>query len=354
MLKSVALNKNRVVLLEVGGSHEECLLTQINALKAANKEVILIIDEQIAQRSEFLLEAVEDVRVIPTDMGTNRQKANHLFRILKILNPEKVVFNTAQGTIVRNLSFKLRFTSIQCYGIIHTVRKFTESFTQKYISKKIRNYLFLSEYLMQQCPPKKGLQLDYFYPVDFPFRSESAPQKSVVIIGGVEKRRKDLEGAVQLIAQTEGYQFIFLGKSDAENADVIAFKEHLGSEGLSDRVLLYNDFVDHEEFNRVVSRASFLLPLVHPDTASAEQYFINQISGAMTVAFGYSVPLLLHDHYTTIKEMNVAAFYYKMDTFQMDFENAVKERPEKIAQILSNEYYSPGWNRERFIHFLGY
>ena len=341
-------------MVEVGGSHEECLLTQIRALRAASKEVILVLDEQVAGRSAYLADEADDTRVVLKDMGSNRMIADHIYRTLKALRPEKVVFNTAQGTIVRNLAFKLRFSRIRCYGIIHTVRKFTESFTQKWISKTIRNYLFLSEDLLKKAGEQRHLRMDYFYPLDFPGLQSLETEKTIVITGGVEERRKDLIGCMSIIKQVkdDGYSFVFLGKSDPENETVKAFKDRLEKEGLSNLVTFFDEFVDHKTFDHYLGSASFVLPLVHPNTPSAEQYFTNQISGATNLSYAYKVPLLLHEAYADVEEMQAASFYYSIEEFGSEFNRFVADRDGKVESMRSYKPYSSLNQQERYRNFI--
>lgn len=353
-MKSKKIQKDRVVLVEVGGSHEECLLTQIRALKAASKEVILVLDEQVAGRSAYLADEADDTRVVLKDMGSNRMIAYHIYRMLKVLRPEKVVFNTAQGTIVRNLAFKLRFSRIRCYGIIHTVRKFTESFTQKWISKTIRNYLFLSEDLLKKAGEQRHLRMDYFYPLDFPGMQSLETEKTIVITGGVEERRKDLIGCMSIIKQVkdDGYSFVFLGKSDPDNETVQSFKGELAKNGLTNTVTFFDDFVDHKTFDHYLGSASFILPLVHPNTPSAEQYFTNQISGATNLSYAYKVPLLLHEAYADIEEMQAASIYYSIEEFGSQFKRFVADRDGKVESMKAHEPYSAQYQQERYHNFI--
>lgn len=342
------------MLVEVAGSHEECLLTQVRALKAAGKEVILVLDEQVAERSAYLADEANDTRVVLKDLRSNRMIADHIYRMLKVLRPEKVVFNTAQGTIVRNLAFKLRFSRIKCYGIIHTVRKFTESFTQKWISKTIKNYLFLSKDLLKKAGGQRGLRLDYFYPLDFPRLQPVDTEKTIVITGGVEERRKDLIGCLNLIEQIsdDEYSFVFLGKSDPWNETVQSFKGELAKKGLSNTVTFFDDFVDHKTFDRYLGSASFILPLVHPNTPSAEQYFTNQISGATNLSYAYKVPLLLHEAYAEIEEMQAASFYYSIEKFGSQFKRFLADREGKVESMKAHEPYTAQYQQERYRNFI--
>jgi len=94
------------------------------------------------------------------------------------------------------------------------------------------------------------------------------------------------------------------------------------------------------------------LPLVHPNTPSADQYFRNQISGAMTVSFGYKVPMMIHREYEFIEEMREASFYYEQETFSQDVEKALNIVEVKMAEMRKHLPYSSEEQERRYADFL--
>ena len=57
---------------------------------------------------------------------------------------------------------------VEFIGIIHTIRKFQGSFTQKLIHRKNRKYLLLSDFLLDKITTPKKLKVESFYPLDYP------------------------------------------------------------------------------------------------------------------------------------------------------------------------------------------
>lgn len=321
MLKSNT-HKEIVALVEIAGSHDECLFTQIVALKERNCYVVLVCTKEIRTRNPHFEEWVDHYIELEFDKSTfgNLFLAGRMMRLIRQTGASTVVFNTAQGGHVRNACLLTITRRTNYIGIVHTTRKFEGSFTQKLINLKIRKYLFLSEFLMKKVGNQRGKKLDYFYPIRFPKfeQRERAEKKIITIIGGVENRRKDLEGFVEMIEpmRNDGFNFVFLGKSDADNQDVAKFNEIIRKKGLEHIIVQFDHFVSQAEFDRHLHVSSAILPLVHPDTPSAEQYFKNQISGAMNVAFGYKIPLLIHEGYAFIEEMSEASIYYSKANFR--------------------------------------
>ncbi len=292
-----------------------------------------------------------------TELENDRAKTLSLIRKkLRHSKPEKVIFNTAQGSLVRDLCLRFLFNKIEFIGIVHTVRKFKGSRTQQLISLKINRYLLLSKFLLDSVEPNKQT-LAYFYPLRFPTFAKSPKKASVpqiVIIGGVENRRKDLIGFTRMLDQLapEDAQFIFMGKSDPKKEEVITFQKMLAANGHENRVTFYEEFVSQEEFDSVLHSADLILPLVHPDTPSADQYFKNQISGAMTVSFSYKVPMLIHNYYKDIKEMNAAAFYYEPNQFKSALSDALKHNTAKTEEMKSQKEFSCEYQEERYLDFV--
>jgi hypothetical protein len=272
-------------------------------------------------------------------------------------NIRKVILNTAQGGHVRNLCLTAK-KSTEFIGIIHTLRKFNGSFTQKVISKKIKKYLVLNDYFLTQIQPAEGQKISAFYPLRFPdfntSSSENSSGKQITIIGGVENRRKDLTGSIGLMKQLLDLDlhFVFLGKSDPNNEGVQQFKEILREKGLLDRVTMYDHFVDEKEFDRVVKQSDFIWPMIHPDTESAVEYFRNQIPGALNVALGYKIPLLVHEDFVKEwKDLSFAASY-RLDTYRSDLEKALANAEQLKLTLEQAEAYNPSFQEEKYLEFI--
>ena len=313
--------KESIALVEFAGSHDECLYSQLYALSNLGKRVILICNPEIRERNPHFENFVEEF--ISVSFSKSKFKNNRILRgLLKRLNQEnvsKVVLNTAQGGRVRNLCLMSLFSRIEFIGIIHTTRKFKGSFTQKIINWKVKKYLLLSNHLTSTVVPPKGITIDYFYPIRYQGQIKSTPSNStleITIIGGVENRRKDLSGFIKIASKLErDVNFTFLGKSDPAHVDVQEFQEALAKNKLTACVKTFDHFVSQAEFNTQLLKTDAILPLVHPNTQSADQYFKNQISGAMSVAFGYKIPMLIHEYYSQIEEMKGMSVYYNPSNF---------------------------------------
>jgi hypothetical protein len=353
-----SMNNARIALVEIGGSHDECILTQVNALKTRKTEIHLICDSKVRERNEYLnaeFKEIYEVNTTGSALGDVRLMRG-IIRYLKENRIEKVVFNTAQGGHIRNLALMMP-KSIQCYGIIHTIRKFNESFTQKIIHKMIKRYAVLSDDLLKRVKPNSKINVRSFYPIEFPVRKEEKSENGNEIIigipGGVENRRKDLAAFSEMISQTpENIRFIFLGNSDFSRSDTQEFIATLEAGNLMKRVELFDHFIPTGEFFTRIQACDFLLPLIHPDTPSADEYIVNQISGSFSLSFGLKIPLLIHEAYQTEDDLQKSAFFYTPEHFCKKLESAIEERPNKIVEIDSVSKWKNAFQHRNFVQFI--
>ncbi|MFK7786332.1 MAG: hypothetical protein AB8B56_14525 [Crocinitomicaceae bacterium] len=402
----------RVAIIEFDSSHDECLLTQVNALKRHGSWVMLVTNNQVRSRNQSLENLVDEWTEIDPKgkelSGAAIGDALIIWRLMRSLKKskiEKVVFNTAQGGHVRNACLFSLFSKIEFIGIIHTIRKFQGSFTQRLINWKIKKYFVLGEFLKEQVVSTSASfrqaqgnalshrrkldsevasellshrrksdslssskldrnssevhssretersrshpRLEFFYPLDF-LNNDSSPQNTnevhISIIGSVESRRKDLEGFVSLVQQTDAsVHFHFLGKADSKDPDVIKLKEELERIDCDNRVELYENRVKFHKIDQILRKSTAVLPLIHPETPSAKEYFRNQIPGAMSIALGYKIPMLMHKSFRGIDELKVASVYYNSNDFQCAMNelksSAVSIRKKmRLANNYSSEY----------------
>lgn len=348
-----------VAVMEIGGSHDECLLSQFFALKQRGCRVYFIGTEAVWLRNTCFHALVDEFYPVKLAQGAladflTMRRLNGYFESHNI---RKVILNTAQGGHVRNLCLTAK-KSTEFIGIIHTLRKFNGSFTQKVISKKIKKYLVLNDYFLTQIQPSAAQSITSFYPLRFPdfntSLSENKSGKQITIIGGVENRRKDLAGSIGLMKQLLDLDlhFVFLGKSDPNNEGVQQFKETLRENGLLNRVTMYDYFVDEKEFDRVVKQSDFIWPMVHPETESAKEYFRNQIPGALNVSLGYKIPLFVHRAYASSWSDLQSAATYALETFREDLEKAIENHQKLSDELAQNPKYSVVYQEENYVKFI--
>lgn len=346
--------KIKVAIIEIGGSHDECILTQVNGLKEKGCHLVFCGTTAVFQRNSLFQNLFDEFYEVKLTGGKKAdfKEMRKLNKWLKKQAVNKVICNTAQGGHIRNLTLISLFNSIKYHGILHTIKKIPNSFTQKIISLKIKNYFVLNDTLLEKIPPQKKLTINSFYPLDYPDLSESVDKNKkwfVTIIGGVENRRKDLKGFIDFASKvSEDIQFIFLGKSDFKKEEVIEFKNEIYAQNLEHKILLFDHFVSEATFDAYLKKTDLILPLVHPNTPSADEYFNRQISGAINIAFSYKIPMLIHKEYQSWEDFQTGCLFYDMQTMNSTLEEFFKLHGNLKKELENNPKFVTAFQREKY------
>lgn len=344
----------RVAIFEIGGSHDECILSQVMALREEGCWVVFCGSNDLYARNVLFkdwFDAFHEV-ILPKTMLGDFNAMRKLNKWLKKNQIDILVANTAQGGHVRNLCITSN-RQTRFVGIIHTIKMLQASFTQRLISRKIKQYFVLNDTLKKAVEPiSKGLQIDVFYPLDYPHFDTPVINKSgfkVTIVGGVEFRRKDLTGFMDFAEKvSKQVHFVFLGKSDLNRTEVQQFVADCKNRGLESNMQFFDDFVDQQTFDAHLRNTDCILPLVHPGTPSADEYFSRQISGAINVAFSYGIPMLIHEEYRNWEDFSEGCIFYNIDSMNAQFELLQSNHEELKKAISTNPKFEKAMQRKHF------
>ena len=353
------MSKETIALIELGGSHDECLLSQVLALKSVDVNILLVLDTKTANRNTYLISKVNETLVFehPKNAIKSFLALNKLAKTLKNKGVTKMVFNTAQGGHVRNLTFLLS-KKITCYGIIHTIKKFEGSFTQNFIFRRVKRFLVLSDDLLKKAKTVRGIHVESFYPLDFQLVDRKIQKTKdevwITIPGEFETRRKDIGALLSMIEQSpENARFILLGKAKKEHDEVRLFFEQLETSGQSHKLISFDHFVEETLFLDYVQQSDFLLPLIHPATQSAEEYIHRQISGAFSLAYSFAIPLLIHKSFADVLDFQYSAAFYEPQSFETDLAQAIQQQGIISKRIQSVVKWQAANRHEKYVRFLG-
>ena len=350
--------EEKLAIVELSNSHDECMLSQLVALKRRDCHVTMVSTEVIRERNPWFnqyIDAFKKVEVTGSAIG-DLKKMLELLRFFKEEKISKVVFNTAQGGHVRNLCL-FAPSDIEFIGIIHTLNKFRGSFTQRIINRKIKKYFVLNDYFLKFIPEWQRKQVRSFYPLrfpQFPKRLEKPEGEIwITVIGGVENRRKDLVGSVDLIGQLpETARVIFLGKSDPGRQDFMDFHRELNQQGLAHRVLTFDHFVDQATFHAYMMNTDLVWTMIHPDAECAKEYFSNQIPGALNAALAYHVPMLNHKYYVERWSDLQYSISYTRETFAADLIDGMKRQDQLRKSMGSSKNLQVEFQEENFAEYV--
>ena len=308
----------KVALVELSSSHDECLYTQVIALRSKQARITMICNQELERRISTY-DGVDDFIFVKSKLSFR-----DTFKLwLKLHQFDKVVFNTATGKAIRRLMLFPFPKSTELIGIAHNTKKLSNSLFQKFISRKIRKYFLLNDYLLDTIVSKPAsLQIKTFYPILFPDQTvENTKQNGetwICIPGRIENRRRDYLGllnALKGVRLPDGLKFIFLGGGAHNHGDGPEIRSKVRELGLDSHFKTWDHFVETKEFHNYLYNSDFIMPLIHPGHVSFDLYTY-QITGAFNLAFGLKKPLLMHESFSKYEDFRDTSVFYTIDTLK--------------------------------------
>jgi ADP-heptose:LPS heptosyltransferase len=189
------INIMKIAIIEIQRYHDECLYSQIKIIKShSNVHLSLICNESLKHRVKHFNQVDEKIFISVRKGFKQWVDIIRLWRHCKTENYDKIILNTAQERVISRLlrlPFKKR---TKFYGILHQTKKLSNSYNQKYISKKIEHYFVLSQYLKDKI--KSDISFSVLYPIYFPnYPYQKVTKKEdeirICIPGQVNLRKRD-------------------------------------------------------------------------------------------------------------------------------------------------------------------
>lgn len=348
----------KIALMEMGGSHEEVLQPQISWLKETDYQLYLIIRRKQFERINFNLNPENVLMVGEDDNFLNRWK--NLIQINQFLKKnqiENMVINTTQGAFIRD--FSLICPSINITGIAHNPQKIGKSIGQKIISKKVKKYLVLNDYILDHVDRSDlSLSFNSFYPIDSFVHDEQIKNEvlKIVIPGALDMNRRDYYQIIdshksQLL--DKNIKFIFLGRCKSEEAKL--FRKEVEILLLKKQFEFFDEFIPNAKFNACISSADLILPLITPRLHSFSLYEKYKISGAINLSFGMKVPMLMHESLNQVADYKISSIFYEdgklFEKLNMLLANRDIIRKKKI-DILQEEKFNPEFQKKKYLDFV--
>lgn len=343
----------KAALIEIDGSHDECLYSQLLFLKNGGYHVTLICSENLRKQvSEF--DIADEKVFFDFDGKSLFQKLKLIWQIRSHIVKHKigtVVLNSLHGRIIRDL-VSLPFPSGTIFaGTLHGINKLKGSFTQRIIGLRVRRVFLLNDYMIENLKlvPNQGLKFQSYYSIFFPqFKNEPVINKPdnecwIAIPGQVEYKRRDYETLVKTFAALPvkpNYKFLLLGNSKHKHSNGAELKKLVEDSGVSDYFMFWDGFLENATFHAYLKKCDIVMPLIHPGNDGFQKYLVYQISGAYNLAFAYKKPLLMlseFDGYTDFKEN--AIFYTSGNLGEV-----LKNIPYSIRAIQPQLYRDPKWS----------
>jgi len=357
----------QAALIEIDGSHDECLYSQLLFLKQGGYHVTLICNEKLRERvQEF--DAADKQVFFQLDQTGKWKELGEIWKIRQYLVRNKIetlIFNTAHGKRVQYLC-RLLPSGVRFVGTMHATNKLHDSLIQKVINERVQKYFVLNDYLLdrvRQLPPE-GLSFSSYYPIFFPsFKNQPRITKPrdefwIAIPGQVEYKRRDyrtLVRAVVGLSNRSGYKFLLLGKSEHELSNGRDLQDLIRRAGVESNFIFWKDFVTCSTFHAYISQADVIMPLIHPNGHDLKKYVIHQISGAYNLAFAYKKPLLMCTNFAGYEDFRENSVFYDVASLSATLEDIQKIKTQ-IESLQPAMYRQPKWTfdyqAERYLNFI--
>lgn len=324
--------RKEVLLAEFNKTHIEVLHSQVLFFLKKHYKVNLWINKE----AEFDDVYHGKVKIIREKTKISSLNIGLLYKIVRYVQRhkiKKIVLNTAHGILVRNLCLLLLNSSVEVIGVLHQSHKLLKSSTQKIISRKIKKYFVLNDYVKNFIDKSTNniYNISVFYPIFFPHESSIEKDSDKIIItipGRVIQTRKDyvflLKNILNLSPGLKNkFRFIFLGTvTKHESPEVI---ELIHKNNIDENLVkVYRKHLTEKDFNEALQISDYIMPLIHPSSHSYAQYLTSEISGAFNTAFAFKKPLLMYDSFKEFEDFKKFALFYNENSFEHLLERIAK------------------------------
>jgi len=296
----------KLLFLEFGESHSEVFYSYFKALEGSY-ELHLCLNEKLQPhlpKKQFH----QSVTYFSQQGRLKRLQAVwSALKCIRKIDPDLILINTAQSKVVR-LFCTLYWGRARLVGIHHNPQALLSSSTQKLINLRIKKYFVLADFICKNLLEKISTQisLQTFYSVYFETAQEAPPSEPLFVIPGtVEQDRRDYWGFVDWLAQNKhelrpDIRFAIVGNS--RRGDGPELKARVQAAGLENHFIFFDQFVSNEVLFDYLKRASGIIGLIHPGLRWFKEYRLYKISGAYNLAYGFKLPLLMHEDFSNEAE----------------------------------------------------
>ena len=345
----------KIALVELSKSHEECIYSQVQFLIHQGYKVDLYLNPKLEpQISEYGQDCnavffIEPKHYLPG-------KLLHAFQFAKTLGSyDKVIFNTASSSkLLRNTVGLLKFYKVQCFGVLHNIKKLKSSFTQSLISIKIKKYFVLNDNLGEKVSGNKKIRLQSFYPIYFPNFPYilNKPKKEIwlVIPGSIDYHRRDYDSIIKALKKSgkvKNLKIILLGRINESSEEHKKLWENISNNNLQHYFITFQSFIPNDVFHAYIKQADFIVPLLKLDS----DYLTYKISGSFNLAFAYKKPLLSHKFFSTIPDIAANSIFYDSETLG-HLLGSIKNMEIDLNDFYSEKKWDFDYQKEKYIAFL--
>lgn len=333
--------KLNVLIFEHTTSHSELLYSQIQFLAKDGHLIHLWINRN-SDTKDFDLATITLINLTQLKLKIYYK----LFRYLRTERIDVIIFNTAHGLFIRDLSVLLLLSRVKAYGILHQADKVIYSFTQKIILLKVKHYYVLNDFVLEWLKKNyivEKVKFNSFYPIYFPerFYTKKETHKSIIfcIPGAIEPERKDYIFLINYLNRFGSemdtrIKFKLLGNILSDNGKLLWEKLVLNK--IENWFITFDSFVSNDGFFQELNNSDFVFPLIHPSGKHFKAFYETGASGAFSLAFAVKKPLLLHSQFRLNEEYKNVSVFYNEENLLSVFRSIVSD--ELLISKLENKY----------------
>lgn len=356
-------NHPHIAILELGHSHAECLYSQIQFLLKAKYNVHLICSEELRKIiQQFGLSFPVQYYNLKRNTLSYYKSLWSIRKYLTSNNLNKIVVNSVTNKVLRDFSY-IAPVHADYTGVLHNTDNFMQFENQKTIDKIFNRYFVLNDYLIESIKVAVNKPIGSFYPIFFPRYLVTGLQKPknefwICIPGQVEFKRRDYIKLFESLTESfdnTAIKFFLLGQSNHPGGNGREIRELIRDSNIEHKIVMFDRFIEDNEFHTYIRQADLILPLIHPDEPEFSSYKNSQISGAFNLAFAHRVPMLLDSYYQNIEEFAISSFFYSEENLgqaMLDLEKSPELIQTKKLEIENYAKFNFQFQQSQYLNFL--
>ncbi|AZQ63512.1 hypothetical protein EI427_15160 [Flammeovirga pectinis] len=341
------MNYRKTALIELGGSHSECIYSQLLFLKNKKFKTSLILDQKVDTLIDY-----EEMYEAKKVYNTNISPILLAFKVWKYIitnNFSLVIFNTAQGSITKYICILPFPSKISFIGTLHNLRKTQGSIGHNIIARKCNKLFTLSDFLIDNISTNKSSYRAY-YPVFFPkYTIDTSVIKKtgeiwITVPGGIFFERKPyMDFISKLKIENSNLRFLFLGIGNKKQLNQL--KSIIEEQSLSKYFIFWDQFISNSTFHTYINLSDYILPLV--DTEFNNEMYKTRITGAFNLAYAYKKTMILHSSFKTYMEFNNNTIFYNYTSI-----NSILANLANSSNYINNDFLSLEYQSKRYTEFI--
>lgn len=349
----------KIALIELGNSHDECLYSQVKYLQSDDSVMLTLFCNEVLSEnlSHFNMVNTHFIKV-----GNGISQWKNLFRLAGKLTKEKydkIILNTAQGSIIKKLITLSLFNRAEFIGTLHNTKKLKGSKGQKIISRKVKKYFLLNDFLVPKAHQNNDIQnlkFSSYYSIFFPKYSPNTIRKKeneiwICIPGHVENSRRDYLTLLEVLNSNKlnkNVRFLLLGNSSHKYGAGKLLRKKIQELGIEKNFMLWKGFISPSDFHTYVAQSDYLMPLIHSNHASGELYQ-NQISGCFNLAFAYKKPQIMEEYFNAYEDFRCNAIFYKKENL---IETINSLTGSSKMELYKEEKWDFKYQKKKYLEFV--